>query len=196
MKTNRSKISSGVYKGRFIELPEIDETRPTKNIVKESVINTLRTDIPYTCFVEVFAGSGSVGIEAISNFSKKVYFLELNKDVVKILKNNLAGLGCDNFEIKIGDSFENIKNITKELLKEGKKAIFYFDPPFNIRENQENIYDKTIATIKTLPADVVQTVVIEHFSAYEFDDFLGVYKKYKKKVFGKTATTYFSVAME
>lgn len=196
MKTNKSRISSGIYKGRFIYLPHTDETRPTKSIVKESAINTLKPDIPYSLFVEVFAGSGSVGIEALSNGSKKAYFLELNKEAAKILKNNLASLEIKEYETRIGDSFDLIDGLARELENLNEKTIFYFDPPFNIRENQEDIYKKTKEAISKLPANIVQTIVIEHLSSYEFEDFIGIYQKYKKKRFGKTTLTYYKESVE
>jgi len=196
MKTNKSRISSGIYKGRFIDLPQTDETRPTKSIVKESAINTLKPDIPYSVFVEVFAGSGSVGIEALSNRSKKAYFLEISKETAKILKNNLTSLEIKEYEIRIGNSFELIGALAKELENQNMKTIFYFDPPFNIRENQEEIYAKTSEAVSKLPASIVQTIAIEHLSSHEFEDFIGEYKKYKKKRFGKTTLTYYKGTVE
>lgn len=192
MKTNKSKISSGRYRGKSILLPDIEGTRPTKSIVKESAINTLRPDIPYTAFVEVFAGSGSVGLEAVSNGAQSAYFLEISKAPAKVLRQNIESLELDNCTIIMGDSFEKISEVVADLESDAKKAIFYVDPPFNIRENQEDIYDKTLRLIASLPEAVTQTVVIEHLSSFVFDEKIGSFSLQKKKKFGNTTLSYYS----
>lgn len=196
MKTNKSRVSSGTFKGMSIYYPEVEGTRPTKNIVKESAINTLRTELPYHAFVEVFAGSGSVGIEALSNGSQWAYFLEKEKEPAKVLQSNLRSLKCENYEIIQGDSFETIKKVVKDLVERNEQAIFYLDPPFSIREGQEDVYDKTFALMADLPAQVAPIVVIEHLSSYRFEEQVGSFKQGKTKRFGKTSLTYYYPDME
>ncbi len=193
MKINKIKIASGRYKGKTIALPMIEGTRPTKSIVKESAINTLRPDIPYCSFVEVFAGSGSVGIEALSNGSKHAYFHELEKEPARVLRSNLDSLGIDHYDILMGDSFQTVADVIRKLEMRGQTAIFYVDPPFNIRENQEDIYDKTTALIRNLPPAVTQKVVIEHLSSFSFDDTIGPFRLEKKKKFGNTTLSYYQI---
>lgn len=191
MKINKIKINSGRFKGKTIALPMVEGTRPTKSIVKESAINTLRSDIPFCSFVEVFAGSGSVGIEALSNGAKYAYFLELAKEPAKILRTNLDSLEITHYEILMGDSFETIKTLQKTLQSRNEPTIFYVDPPFHIRENQEDIYDKTTALIQNLPESITEKVVIEHLSSFSFDEQLGPYTLEKKKKFGNTTLSYY-----
>ena len=192
MKTNKIKVASGKYRGKTIHLPLIEGTRPTKSIVKESAINTLRPDIPYSSFVEVFAGSGSVGIEALSNGSKHAYFLELSKEPAKVLRSNLESLEIDTYDIIMGDSFETIKTLSDSLEKRGEMTVFYVDPPFNIREMQEDVYDKTTALVSALPPAITEKIVIEHLSSFSFDEQLGPYTLLKKKKFGNTTLSYYS----
>lgn len=191
MKINKIKINSGRFKGKSIALPQIEGTRPTKSIVKESAINTLRSDIPFCSFVEVFAGSGSVGIEALSNGAKHAYFLELSKEPAKVLRSNLDSLEINHYEILMGDSFETIKTLQKQLEKRNETAIFYVDPPFNIREDQEDIYEKSTALIRNLPLSVTERVVIEHLTSFDFDEEIGPYHLEKKKKFGNTTLSYY-----
>ena len=191
MKINRVKINSGRFKGKSIALPIVEGTRPTKSIVKESAINTLRSDIPFSSFVEVFAGSGSVGIEALSNGAKHAYFLELAKEPAKVLRENLDSLDMSNYDILMGDSFQTIKDLQKKLENRNEPTIFYVDPPFNIRENQSDIYDKTADLIKNLPVAITTKIVIEHLTPFSFDEALGPYRLEKKKRFGNTTLSYY-----
>jgi len=185
------KVISGKYKGKNISLPQTKTTRPTKQIVRESFINTVKEELRDSNFVEVFAGSGSVGIEASSNGASFVYFIEKDLNAISILKKNILNINLDNTKIISGNSFEKIQDIIDELKKKKKKAIFYLDPPFNIRQNQENIYQKTLFLINALPQEIVKLITIEHLSSFNFDTQIGIYKKIKLKKFGKTTLSYF-----
>jgi len=186
MKTHKVHIGSGEFKGRTIELPDCEGTRPTKSIVRQSVINTLRDDLPFCRFVEVFAGSGSVGFEVI--------FMEQNSSVAKVLQNNLKSLQTTKGRVVLGDSFETIYNVQKDLCVKSENIIFYFDPPFHIREGQADIYQKTLNAIELLPKEKVKYVVIEHLSTYVQPASIGPFIQKKTKRFGKTSLSYFEPA--
>ena len=196
MKINKVKINSGRYKGKSIALPMIEGTRPTKNIVKESAINTLRSDIPFCSFVEVFAGSGSVGIEALSNGARHAYFLELAKEPAKVLRENLNSLDIEHYDILMGDSFQTITDLAEKLENRHEMTIFYVDPPFNIRDNQEDVYEKTTLLIRNLPEEITERVIIEHLSAFDFDSEIGPFTLEKKKKFGNTTLSYYRKASD
>ena len=83
-----TKIIAGAYKGKVLDLPSLDVTRSSKAALKESVFNVLQFDIIDKIFIEAFAGSGSIGLEAISRGAKRAYFIELNKNSYSILVNN------------------------------------------------------------------------------------------------------------
>jgi len=185
------KIISGKYKGKKISLPQTKTTRPTKQIVRESFINTIKSYLRESVFVEVFAGSGSVGIEALSNGAKFAYFIEKDFNAIAVLKKNLSSIEQVNTKIICGNSFEKIQEIVFDLKKKKEKAIFYLDPPFNIRQNQQNIYEQTIKLINFIPKEIVTLIVIEHLSSFSFDAQISCYQKTKSKKFGKTTLSYF-----
>ena len=187
------KIIAGKYKGKTIRLPSLKTTRSSKAIVLESFFNTIQFNIVDSIFVEVFSGSGSIGLEALSRGAKEVYFMEKDKDVLKILKQNISNtnpLACKVYE---GDSFLNINSIISILKNKNQKAYIYIDPPFNIREGFEDIYDKTLKLIKELPEEVVELITIEHITQLKLPQEIGIYKKIKTKKFGKTSLTYYNL---
>ena len=184
------KIISGKFKGRVLNLPSKVTTRSSKSIVLESFFNTLQFDIIDTTFVEVFSGSGSIGLEALSRGAKEIMFMEKDRDALKTLKANISltdPLSCKVFS---GDSFENINVVVKTLKKKNEEAYFYIDPPFSIREGMEDIYDKMINLISSLPKEVVKLIIIEHMTGLEIPSVLGVYSIAKSKKFGNTTLTY------
>jgi 16S rRNA (guanine(966)-N(2))-methyltransferase RsmD len=87
-----TQIIAGKYKGKKVELPSLDVTRSSKARVKESFFNVLQFDIIDKVFVEAFAGSGSIGLEAVSRDVKKSYFIELDKSSYNTLVKNCKSI--------------------------------------------------------------------------------------------------------
>ena len=87
-----TKIIAGAYKGKVLSLPSLDVTRSSKAVLKESVFNVLQFDIIDKIFIEAFAGSGSIGLEAISRGAKRAYFIELDKKSYSILVKNCKSI--------------------------------------------------------------------------------------------------------
>jgi len=187
------KIVAGKYKGKTLKLPSKTTTRSSKTIVLESFFNTLQFEIIDANFVEVFSGSGSIGLEALSRGAKKIYFMERDANALKTLKENIAQTDPSQCEIFAGDSFKNIKEVVARLKKNKEDAYFYIDPPFSIREGMEDIYDKTMQLIENLEQDTVKMIIIEHMTGLEIPKKIGNFLQTKSKKFGKTTLTYFNV---
>ncbi|MFK5937629.1 MAG: 16S rRNA (guanine(966)-N(2))-methyltransferase RsmD [Sulfurimonas sp.] len=184
------KIISGKFKGKVLNLPSKTTTRSSKSIVLESFFNTLQFDIVDATFVEVFSGSGSIGLEALSRGAKEIYFMEKDTEALKTLKANIALTDPSACSVFAGDSFANIKIVVAQLKKRDEPAYFYVDPPFSIREGMEDIYDKTMSLITSLPQEIVKLIIIEHMTGLELPDTLGEFSVVKSKKFGNTTLTY------
>ena len=89
------RVISGYLKGREILGYNIETTRPTMARVKESMFASIQNDIKDSVVLDLFCGSGSLGIEALSMGASKCYFVDNNKDIIKYLKKNI-----DNLNIK------------------------------------------------------------------------------------------------
>ena len=188
------KIIAGKYKNKVLKLPSKTTTRSSKSIVLESFFNTLQFDIMDATFVEVFSGSGSIGLEALSRGASKILFMERDKEALKILKENIKQTDPSACSVFAGDSFSNIQSVVKSLKNE--EAYFYIDPPFSIREGMEDIYDKTMTLIASLPVNNVKLIIIEHMTGLEIPEKLGQFSIKKSKKFGNTSLTYLHVEEE
>ncbi|MCD6433632.1 MAG: 16S rRNA (guanine(966)-N(2))-methyltransferase RsmD [Sulfurimonas sp.] len=184
------KIISGKFKGRILSLPSKTTTRSSKTIVLESFFNTIQFEIIDATFVEVFSGSGSIGLEALSRGAKEIIFMERDRDALGVLKKNIALTDPTACEVFSGDSFENIKAVVKKLKRKNESAYFYIDPPFSVREGMEDIYDKMIKMIASLPKEVVKLIIIEHMTGLEIPHIIGSFEVLKSKKFGNTSLTY------
>lgn len=184
------KIVAGKFKNKTIKLPSKATTRTSKAIVLESFFNTIQFEVIDANFVELFSGSGSIGLEALSRGAKKIIFMEKDHEALKVLRENIAQTDPSACEVHSGDTFANIASVVKSLQRRGEDAYFYIDPPFSIREGMEEIYDKTISLIASLPKECVKLIIIEHMSGLEIPKIIGPYTIKKSKKFGNTSLTY------
>ena len=190
----QGSIIAGKFKGKKIDLPSLDTTRSSKVIVKESYFNTIQFDVIGCTLVEVFSGSGSVGLEALSRGAEFVYFMEKDKAAFSTLRKNIQSVGANNCMSIYGDSFENIQQVKKELAKSATKAYFYVDPPFSFREGMEDIYTKMIKMLSSIPVEIVEMLTIEHMTGLELPKVLGSLKLKKTKKFGKTSLSHYIIS--
>jgi 16S rRNA (guanine(966)-N(2))-methyltransferase RsmD len=191
MSKYQTSIISGAYKGKKINLPSLQTTRSSKTVVKESYFNTIQFDVIDCNFIEVFAGSGSVGLEALSRGAKHAFFMEKDSAAFKTLSQNIKSLGVDNATAILGNSFETISQVIKTLSLSNEKAFFYVDPPFSFREGMEEIYNRTFDTLASIPAEMIEMITIEHMTGLELPQTIGTLKLKKSKKFGKTTLTHY-----
>lgn len=126
------KVISGKYKGKNLKGFDINGTRPTMDRVKESLFAMIQDYIKDSIVLDLFAGSGSLGIEAISEGCKKVYFVDNNSIAINTIKDNLKG---------INEDFEVIKKDYLSFLEEISISfdIILLDPPYDT-----NLIEKTL----------------------------------------------------
>lgn len=181
-------ISGGKYRGKKLKLPSLETTRSTKSILKESFFNTIQFDIVGVPFVEVFGGSGSMGIEAVSRGASHAYFIEKNKQAFSVLKENCQNVEPGSFTCIAGDTFQKLPDLAKSL---SESAYFYFDPPFEYREGMDSVYEKCQNLLSLIPEDKIVMAVFEHMSSLKLPETIGNYTLKKSKKFGKSTLTYY-----
>ncbi len=123
------RVISGKYKGISLDGFNINGTRPTMDRVKESMFAMIQTNLKNSVCLDLFAGSGSLGIEALSNGAKYCYFVDNSTDIYKILQNNLSKLSDNNYQT----IFKNYKQALKEFKDNNIKFdIIILDPPYKL----------------------------------------------------------------
>ena len=135
------RIIGGIYRGKKITLPEDKKTRPLKDIVKESIFNLIehsnkfKIEIKNSLVLDLFAGSGSCGLECISRGAKKVVFIENYSKILNILKRNINSINAT----KNTNIIE--KNCFDYLLEnnqfQNKFNLIFLDPPY--KEERINV---------------------------------------------------------
>ena len=125
------RITAGKFKNKQIKSIDSELIRPTLSKIRESLFNVLQNDIENSSFLDLFAGSGIMGIEAASRNAKNVIFIEKNPKHFKLLKNNLKDL---DFEYK---TFLSDSTLMIERFEENSFDIIYSDPPYKTDLNNK-----------------------------------------------------------
>ena len=121
------RVISGIARGTKINSIESLTTRPTLDRVKESLFNILQNNLKDKIVLDLFAGSGALGIEALSRGAKKAYFCDINKDAIIILKQNLEKTRLMQKAIIINKDYKiALKQINDKI------DIIFLDPPYKL----------------------------------------------------------------
>ena len=117
------KVIAGIYKGRNIDTIKDTATRPIIGIAREGIFNTLQFSFENADVLDLFAGSGSMGIEALSRGAKYVTFIDNSPDCIKQINKNLQEYKNDYSVLKL-----DVSNYINEVAS--KYDIVFYDPPF------------------------------------------------------------------
>ena len=177
------RIISGDFKGKKILLPKNKQTRPLKDLTKESIFNIINhsnlinINLKNSNVLDLFSGVGSFGLECLSRGAKKVTFVESNVEATKYLRNNLSKLSLSNKTLIIEKKVDNFLSCD---LKE-KFEIFFFDPPFADRDFLENL---KLINIKKIFKK--KHIVIIHRERDANDNFSKFFKPILTKKYGRS----------
>lgn len=123
------RILGGKFGGRLLQAPRTSHTRPTTSMLRKAVFDILQTVIDDAAFLDLFAGSGAIGIEALSRGAKHATFVENQRDALRCIRHNLSTLQLESQSTFYPfDVFEALK----KLEKRGQTFdIIYADPPYH-----------------------------------------------------------------
>ena len=151
-------ITAGKFKGRNIKAPDENITRPTLSKVRMSVFNTLQamTDFSGKSFLDMYAGSGIMGLEALSRGFEKAVAIEKNIKVANVIQSNFK-----NFEVSpqliISDSLKAAQKFSEKF------DVIYIDPPYF-----SGIYETSLEIAKGICQGII---ILEHVTDVNFNDF-------------------------
>lgn len=135
----KCRIIGGAFKRRYITAPELSSTRPTADIVKQAVFNVLvhRFCIKFdnSLVIDLFAGSGSLGIEAVSRGCKNAIFVDSNKQAIECIRKNIEMLDITGYAQIIHNSADRVSD-DKVLAwsKNVSNILVFLDPPYEEKE--------------------------------------------------------------
>lgn len=163
-------ITAGKFKGQKVQAPDEKITRPTLSKVRMSIFNTLQAMIDFegNSFLDMYAGSGIMGLEALSRGFSSVVAIEKHPKVTQVIKSNFKKFNPIP-KLIIGDSLKIPNKLTEKF------DVIYIDPPYF-----SGIYEKSLEAVKELTNGIV---ILEHVTDVDFSGFeLIKQKKYGDKI--------------
>jgi len=156
------RVVAGIYKGKRLKRVPVLSTRPISHKLKESLFSIIQKDIPGSLFLDGFAGTGSVGIEALSRGAEASIFVEETYAAVKTIRENLENCGAAE-QARI--MHKEFNRAVIQLAKENAKFdLIFLDPPYKLLEERDPL--KVIAKREILKKG--GRVILRHFYKTKF----------------------------
>jgi 16S rRNA (guanine(966)-N(2))-methyltransferase RsmD len=179
------RIIAGTAKGRTLKLPKSDAVRPTADRVKETIFNVLGQWLDGETVLDLYAGAGGLGLEALSRGAGRAVFVERDKTVMATLAENIRALG---FEAQATTLFKPVDRAVRWLAGQGQTfSLVFSDPPYadeaaaSVLEELEN-------------GGFVSEggrVVIEHAKREDPPEKVGSFERTDQRKFGDTVVTFY-----
>ena len=159
------RVIAGQARSLQLKTPKGLDTRPTQDRIKETLFNMIRDYVEDSVFIDIFAGSGGIGIEALSRGAAKAYFLDKSREAISCINDNLKHTHLDeNGFVLSGDVFGTIRSI-----KEDQVDVIFIDPPY-----EAGYEEKLFSILSDLKFVTSDTIIILESSIeknFEFPDF-------------------------
>lgn len=178
------RVISGSAKGRKIKVPKTN-LRPLSDQAREALFNILAAKVPDCDFLDLFAGSGSVGLEALSRGARLSIFVEMHRKSVEVIRENLSDLGfSDRAEVFAIDVLRAIKIFTQ---KGAKFDIIFLGAPYGSPDLRKVL--ELIGNHKLLRPKGV--IIAEHRFKSVLDDAFGNLTQFREERYGDTIFTFY-----
>lgn len=177
------RIIAGSMRGQRLEAPSGERVRPTLDRVREALFNILAPDLPGCRFLDLFAGSGANGIEALSRGAERAVFIDNHPQSAGCIRKNLANTRCDDrgncMSYRIPDDLRRIP---------GDFHIIFADPPFDYG-NYEGLLTAIEATSLLVPNG---QLIVEHGFKSDLPEAVGRLRRVRERRYGKTELSFYA----
>lgn len=183
------RVIAGKYKSRRLEAPQGIETRPTSDRLRETLFNVVSPGIENTVWLDLFAGSGAIGIEALSRGASSVYFVESSAAASRTIRKNLHTLeikeGAEVFERDVVAALRMLDTLLVTC------DFVFLDPPYRKLGDYERVLS-FLSQSRLL--DPGSRVIAEHDKHFDPGDTFGSLRRYRVLRQGDAVLSFYSVA--
>jgi 16S rRNA (guanine966-N2)-methyltransferase len=186
------RVIAGKYRGRTLRSSRGMDIRPTSDRLRETLFDVLTAGNPGalegSIWLDLFAGTGAVGIEALSRGAKQVYFVETSAPAARLIEQNLASLGIvEGYRILRGD----LAGVLWHLEREHVAAdIVFLDPPYRM----QRAYEETLAALaESALVWAMSLVIAEHEKKFDPGEEFGSLRRVRKLTQGNTCLGFYRI---
>ena len=176
------RVTGGIGRGRRLKVPAGSRVRPTSDKVKQALFNILGDIVIGSVFLDLYAGAGSIGIEALSRGAERVLFVDSSRVSLDAVKHNIGQMG-------FSDRAETVLSKTESFLKKpsGPYTIVFLDPPY--AEELQPLLEM-IAGAGILDSHSI--VIAEHFKKQPSPKTAGSLSLYREAQYGDTVLAFYT----
>lgn len=184
------RIIAGRYRGRKLKSPPSSQTRPTSDRLRETLFNILTPRIKGARFLDLCAGTGAVGIEALSRGASYVTFVDKSRKMCELIQANLDALDVEQSEVAI--VADDALSFLRHFVKKGEQPfdIVFFDPPY--AADYEAVLNLISDTTVILHPDGI--VVVEHYKKKSLPEQFNSLKRYREVRQGDSVLSFYGVS--
>jgi 16S rRNA (guanine966-N2)-methyltransferase len=186
------RVIAGKYRGRPLRSLRGTDIRPTSDRLRETLFNILTAGNPDalagTLWLDLFAGTGAVGIEALSRGARQIYFVENSLPATKLIEQNLHSLGiADGHKILQGDLLRILWRLHREHVA---ADVVFLDPPYRM----QYAYEESLSALAESSLVWAMTLVIaEHEKTFDPGDEFGSLRRIRRLVQGNVALSFYRI---
>ena len=183
---------AGKYRGRSLRSLRGIDIRPTSDRLRETLFNVLTAGNPAalenSVWLDLFAGTGAVGIEALSRGARQIYFVESSPAAAKLIEQNLQSLGItEGYKVLRDDLLGILWRLQREHIA---ADVVFLDPPYRMR----HAYEETLTALADSSLVWAMTLVVaEHEKTFDPGDEFGSLRRIRKLVQGNNALSFYRI---
>jgi len=170
------RVIAGTARSLLLKTPQGANTRPTTDRIKETLFNVIQTEVPGAVFADLFAGSGGIGIEALSRGAKKAYFFETEKEAVACIEANLKHTHMTDRSVVLKQ--DAVSALTYGIRE--KVDVVFADPPYGQGFDEQLL--RSAASSKVVTEDTLIIIEEQKERDFSFAGALG-FEIVKEKVY-------------
>lgn len=175
------RIVAGRFRGRSLCGPSGHELRPTADRVKESIYNVLQPWFPGARVLDLYAGTGNLGLEALSRGAARVVLVDNARPALRLMARNVAALGVrDEVEVVCGDAVRYLRDSARERFD-----VVLADPPYEAGAEAE-----LMAVLPQAALPDGSCFVLQHNRTWRVDALHGAFRLWRSKRFGDTVVDF------
>lgn len=180
------RVISGAFKGLSLFGPLSNAVRPTTDRVKESMFSLMGITMTDGVVLDLFAGTGSLGLEALSRGARRAIFVDSSEQSLTVVRKNIARCRAErDSDVWRCDWRQAIRQFATRF---GRVVWIFLDPPYN-----QNLWVPAMTAISEAGIEVLEGIVCEHPSEVILPDQIGTFVAYKRKVYGDIGLTLYHV---
>lgn len=184
------RVIAGTYRSRILKSLKGLELRPTSDRLRETLFNVLGADVAGSRFIDLFAGTGAIGIEAVSRGALEVVFVESHKPAAALIRRNLESLGIrKGATVLAADALHGLETLASG--KKGKSSPYdyaFLDPPYAAAKDYGRVLESLGWGSLLAPGGVV---IAEHRRSFELPEVAGALQRYRVLKQGDAALSFY-----